>query len=132
MKAMDMMMLAGIAVVGAAAAVLLGQYKPEYAFGISLAVGIVILAAVAENVLPLVERIGGLLDTAGMEKDYVAILIKSLGICFITQIAGDACRDCGQSAIAAKVEIGGKAAMLLLSLPLFERLISLAAQLIQS
>ena len=125
-------MIAGIAVVGAAAAVLLSQYKAEYAFGVSLAVGVLLLAAVAAAVLPVVERIGELLEGSVMDTEYARILIKCLGVCFITQIACDACRDCGQNAIASKVEIGGKAAMLLLSLPLFEELISLAASLIRS
>ena len=126
---MDIMMIAGIAVVGAAGAVLLGQYKPEYAFGVSVAVGIIIIAAVSENIIPVTEQIKKYINDSG-GNGYAGILIKSLGICFISQIAGDTCRDCGQSAIATKVEIGGKAAMLIISLPLFEKLLSLASELI--
>ena len=46
------------------------------------------------------------------------------------QLAADACRDAGENAMAAKAELAGKAAMLLLSLPLFEKVAELAASLI--
>jgi stage III sporulation protein AD len=79
---------------------------------------------------PLFDRMHSLLDASGTKAAYVQILFKSLGLCFITQIACDACRDLGETAIATKVEAAGKIAVLLVSLPLFEEILKIAGQLI--
>ena len=37
-----------------------------------------------------------------MPGEYGLILFKALGICLITQLASDACRDAGEAALASK------------------------------
>ena len=54
---------------------------------------------------------------------------QALGVCFITQLASDACKDAGEGAIASKVELAGKVVILLLAMPLFEQIIGVATSL---
>lgn len=58
------------------------------------------------------------------------ILFKALGLCFITQIAATPAADLGETAIASKVETAGKLSVLLVSLPLFEKILGIAGGLI--
>ena len=122
---MDMLKITGLAVVAVSLSVLLRQKNPEYSLMLSLASGILISSA-----SPLFERIGGLLEASGAQAEYVQILFKSLGLCFVTQIACDGCRDLGETAIASKVETAGKISVLLVSLPLFEQVLSIVNSLI--
>ncbi len=55
---------------------------------------------------------------------------KSLGICHLTQIASETCKDCGFNSIASKVELAGKIAIVLLTLPMLESLIKTIEKLI--
>lgn len=126
---MDILAIVGIGVIGVSLAVLLKQYKPEYAVAVSLVVGVVIFAVVAANLTPVIDQLNALLDQTKMPREYIEILIKALGICFLTQIACDTCKDAGQTAIASKLEIAGKLAILALSLPLFSELLSIVATL---
>ena len=57
-------------------------------------------------------------------------MIQILWICLITQVACDTCRDIGETAIAARLETAGKAAMLLLAMPVFSELLQQALRLI--
>ena len=41
---------------------------------------------------------------------YLTILFKSLGICYIVQLASDYCKDCGENALASQVTLAGKLA----------------------
>ncbi|MEG2371890.1 MAG: stage III sporulation AC/AD family protein [Hydrogenoanaerobacterium sp.] len=50
----------------------------------------------------------------------------------MTQIACDTCKDAGQSAISTKVEIAGKLAVLVISLPLFKALMDIVAALLSA
>ena len=127
---MDMMAFLGVGIVGMTLAMLLKQYKPEYAPIVSLGTGVVVLLGVASGLAPVFEELGSLLESAGLPMEYGAVLTKSLGICFFTQLAGDACRAAGQSAIASKVEMAGKVGVLTVSLPLFQRLLSVVTSLV--
>ena len=122
--------MTGLAVVAVALGTMLKQKSPEYTLFISLTAGILILGMIVAAAVPLFARMQALFAQTGAKAAYVQGLFKSLGLCFITQIACDACRDLGESAIASKVEAAGKISVLLISLPLFEQILNIASGLI--
>lgn len=126
---MNIVGIAGIAICAAVIAAMLRRYHQEYAVFISIAAGVVILLMIFSNVSPAVRQISTLLSSAGLTSDYGVILFKTLGICFLAQFAADACRDAGESALASNVELAGKIAVVVLSLPLFEKIAQTAVKL---
>ena len=60
----------------------------------------------------------------------MAVIIKSLGICYITQLAADTCKDAGEGAMAGRIELSGRVAVLILALPMFTALLQIAVGLI--
>ena len=127
---MNIIAIAGIAILSAIIAVMLKRYNAEYAVVLSIAAGLFILFAVFASVVPAVKEIGSFLKSAGLSSKYAAILLKTLGICFLTQFAADSCRDAGEDALASKTEIAGKIFIVILSLPLFEEIAKTATGLI--
>ena len=127
---MNIIAIAGVAVIAAILAVMMKQYHQEYSVVISIAAGIIILFEIFANVSPAIKQINTLLSSAGLSAEYTAILFKALGICFLTQFAADSCRDAGESALASKTELAGKIAIVVLSLPLFESIAKTAVGLI--
>lgn len=123
-------MILGLGVLGAVLAVLMKQYKPEYALAVSLLTGVTILVAAAGLLQPLLDELDALLAATSVPREFVGVLVKSLGICFLTQVACDTCRDAGQSAIAVKLEMAGKLTVLGLSLPLFGQLLDVVQKLL--
>lgn len=120
----------GIGLIAAMISVLLRQYKPEFALLTALAATILIFAMMARWITPAIERIRELLGQSPALSESSATLLKAVGICFVTQLACDLCRDAGENAIASRVETAGKAAILLVSLPLFEQVLDLVMVLI--
>ncbi len=112
--------------------IIVRQYKPEMALGISTACGVLILIAVISMLSPSVEAIVELTDSAGLDEGYAAILLKALAVCYITQLSADCCRDAGENAIASKIELAGKAAIVVISLPVFASLAELVTNLIKT
>jgi stage III sporulation protein AD len=127
---MNIVGIAGIAICAAVIAAMLRRYHQEYAVLVSIAAGVVILFAIFANVSPAVRQISTLLSSAGLTSDYAVILFKTLGICFLAQFAADACRDAGENALASNVELAGKLAIVVLALPLFEKIAKTATGLI--
>ena len=129
---MDITAVAGLGILSAVLCVILRQYKPEAASWVSLACGVIIFCAVISMIAPSVGTIAELTKAAGLDDGYARILLKALAVCYITQLAADCCRDAGESAIASKIELAGKAAIAAISLPVFASLAELVTGLISS
>ena len=127
---MEMGGIAAFVVLAAFLAVILRQQRPEQAMAVALVAGIGVLALVLVQVTPVIGTMRDLLGAADMPSEYGLILFKALGICLVTQLASDACRDAGEAALASKAELAGKATLLVLALPLFQKIGELAVSLI--
>ena len=127
---MEVAVIAGVAVIAAILSAVLKRYHQEYAILVTIGVGILLLLGILSSITPILEKLEQMISLAGIEGDSLSILLKALGICFLAQFAADSCRDAGESALAAKVELAGKAAVVVLSLPLFENIASTALSLI--
>lgn len=127
---MDIIAICGLAVVAVVSALVVKKHNPETALIISISAGILILLAVFGKISPISDEIRVLLQNTNISSDYVTILLKTLGICFICQFTADSCKDAGESAIASKVEFAGRVAILVIALPLFENITRTATSLI--
>lgn len=127
---MEVAVIAGVAVIAAILSAVLKRYHQEYAILVTIGAGILLLLGILSSITPILEKLEQMISLAGIEGDSLSILLKALGICFLAQFAADSCRDAGESALAAKVELAGKAAVVVLSLPLFENIASTALSLI--
>ena len=58
------------------------------------------------------------------------VVVKVLGIDYITDFAAQVCRDAGENGIASKVEMAGKVLIFYVSLPVFTSLIKMLEMLL--
>ena len=126
---MEMLSVVGLGLTAAALAVVLRQYKPEYALLVTLGAGVLIFLWITGEAEPLLRQIERVITLAKLPGEYAQVLLKSLGICFLTQLGCDTCRDAGESAVAAKVELAGRVAVLVLSMPLYQKILEVAGSL---
>lgn len=126
---MNVFEITGLAIVAAAIAALLKRHSPEITLLLSVMAGALILVMLFSSGMPVFEKVREMFAVTGAQGEAVQILFKALGICFVVQIACDACRDMGETSMASKVELAGKISVLLLSLPLFDRILIIVQQL---
>ena len=120
----------GIVVLGVTAGALLRGHHPALALCLSLAVGIFLLLGCLGDLLEVVEKMKELLSKTGIETAFFGILLKTLGICYICQFAGDLCRDAQETALAGYVELAGKITVVSLSVPLLTKVVETVIKLI--
>lgn len=120
---------AAAGLVGTVLALILGQYRPEFRMLVTAAVTLLLMAMVLEQLSPVLEQLRSTMELTGLTGDYAAILFKAVGICLLTQLAGDVCRDSGESSIASKIELAGRAAILLAAMPLIQEVLAWAWEL---
>ena len=120
---------AAAGLVGTVLALILGQYRPEFRMLVTAAVTLLLMAMVLEQLSPVLEQLRSTMELTGLTGDYAAILFKAVGICLLTQLAGEVCRDSGESSIASKIELAGRAAILLTAMPLIQEVLAWAWEL---
>lgn len=127
---MNFVYLCGLGVISAAICVIVRKILPEGAFWVNLAAGMIILGAAVAMLAPSVKAFTDLSEAAGIDGEFAKILLKALAVCYLTTLCAGCARDAGESAIAAKLELGGRAAVAAISLPAFTRLAELITALI--
>lgn len=126
---MNIISLVGIGIIMCVLIVTVKQFKPEFALLLSIVCGITLTAFIIVSVIPLLDEIRQMGIKSGLDNDLIFIAIKAVGICIAVQLATDICRDAGQSSLASKLEIGGKAALLIIAIPIFEQMLSIAVDI---
>lgn len=115
--------VAVVAVFAVVCGALIKRGSGETAFLFTLAAAVLIFLFVLSDAASLVETAQGLARETGMAQAFEALL-KALGIVLVGRIAVGVCKDAGESALASGVEFAAKTAVLLVSVPLLEQLLS--------
>ena len=127
---MNIFSIIGIGLASAAIATVLRQYNKEYGLYISLGATVVIMSVILYSLEPVFSFINELTDVSDINTEYISVLIKSLAICYMIGIASDSCKDCGETAIASRIDFAGKIALLLITIPLFEAILDIIKELL--
>lgn len=110
--------------------VLRGQ-RPDLALCLSLAAGVAVLLMLMRHIAPILSSLNAMMAGSAIPSEYIKAVLKATGICLLTQLTADTCRDAGETALAGKAEFAGRILLLLLSLPLFEDMLALVTALAQ-
>ena len=128
---MEWARIGGVATVGLTALLILRAYKPEWAPFLRMAVTVVALGltvALASTVLTYITDLAS--ATGALEGEEWSLLLKALGVAFLTETAASVCRDSGEVGLATWVETAGKLEILLLSFPLIRTVMDTVADLL--
>ena len=129
---MEIWQSAALAVTSALLCLVLRQYRPEFALVMAILCGVFLLSSVITQLSPVFSGLYELVEQTNVAPTYLQIVIKSFGICYLAQLAADLCRDAGQTAIASKIELAGRAAVRVMAMPLFFEIVKLAVSMIAS
>ena len=108
----------------------LRQQRPEYAMLLSLACGLFVLFFLVGKMGNIFSLLQDLMTGLSGQSELTEIVLKALGICIVAELGSQCCRDAGETAIATKVELAAKAALVLMSIPIFQTLLEVAGELL--
>ncbi len=108
---------------------ILSPLSPSYKGLFSAACGIVFFLYLIRILRPILDRFSQILEQAKLGGLFECVL-KGLGISILVSICASFCRDLGEEGVAVKLELGGKAVVLGLSLPILEEILSLIGEIL--
>ena len=124
---MEIGKIIAIGLVGTIFAVLLKKENPQLAMLLAAVTGILIFGIIC---VPLGRLIGLLAETAGVGDGYFAVVLKVIGIAYLTQFGAQLCADAGEGTVAAKIELAGKILMMTAAAPVLIGLLELVMGLV--
>lgn len=127
---MDIIKIIGIAFIAVIIIVILKQYRPEFAIYASIIAGVLILTLASGTLSGIIDMINSISSKTNINSDFLVILIKITGIAILTEFAVSICKDSGESAIASKVDIGGKIIIISMSIPIINALMDTVVKIL--
>ncbi len=121
---MNIISITMIGIVTAVLSLSIRRYNGEISLIIAIAGCVIIFLSVLLNLSSVFETVKSILATASVRTEYIVILLKAVGICFLTEFACDCCNDAGQRALAGNVSLAGKILVLVTAIPLYEDILN--------
>lgn len=115
---MDILQIVAVACVAGILSLTLKPYRPELSVLVGVAAGMLIFLSVVDSLAGIFSAFGEIMQKSGINIKYFQLVIKIIGIAYITQLAGALLKDCGESALALKAEFAGKIAIMLMAMPI--------------
>lgn len=127
---MDIVKIIGVGLIALIIIVIMKQYKPDFVIYVSLIAGTIIIFMLLDKLSGIVSLLSNLANKASMNSEFLLILLKITGIAFLTEFAVSICKDSGESAIASKIDLGGKILIIAVSIPIISALLELVIKLL--
>ncbi len=127
---MEVIRIIGIGLIGGFISILLRTSRPEFSMMIPVVVTFTVIGWVMPYLSGIAAYLTALAESIGIDGGYMKAVLKMIGIAYLTSISAELCKDAGEGAIAAKIELGGKLIILALSIPIINSLLSLVREII--
>ncbi|MDD6402489.1 MAG: SpoIIIAC/SpoIIIAD family protein [Lachnospiraceae bacterium] len=127
---MEITLLVFFVIVSVMLAILLKSNSPIFSTVISISICIFIMLFAIGQVRKMSEGIREIFRYVKVDKIYLILLLKLVGIAYVSEFGSGICKDAGYSAVASQIEIVGKLTMLLVSLPILMQVVDTIIKMI--
>ena len=115
----------GIAIITTVAVLIIKQLKPELAVVVGLA-GSIIIVIIIVNMLGSVFNIfDGIVERTGVDKELFVVVLKIIGVGYLTEFSANLCLDAGVNSMADKIMLAGKVVIMLMALAIINNLLEI-------
>ncbi|MBQ3266240.1 MAG: hypothetical protein IJH07_10745 [Ruminococcus sp.] len=126
---MDIIAICGAAIITTVLAVMLRTQSPHSAMLLSICSGAVIILSLLKNIPDLLSGVRSMLADGGIDVSDFTILLKVLGICFVTEFTCDCVTEAGLLSLSTNISFAGKILVLMTALPLFQHILDVIVSL---
>jgi len=123
----DIVKIVIIGICGTIFSIILKKDRPEFSLILSVCASFLIFMLVVPYLESFVLMAENITNQAGIKADYIKIMFKIIGISYLVQFGAELCRDCGENSLATKIEMGGKAIILSLTLPVIYQIFDIVS-----
>ena len=127
---MEIFKILGIGLITCIACLIVRQVKPDVASIIMIAGGVVILLMVVDYVAQIFDVFKVIIDKTSLSSNLFSIVLKIVGVGYLTEFAANICADTGSNSLADKILLAGKILILFMSLPIVTNIVEIVVGLL--
>lgn len=101
--------------------------RPELAMAVSLAVGLSVLMASQDSIREIIRSVRSFLSFASAQSGEIAVILKAAGLTILCELGVQICCDAGESALAGRIRLACRIAILSMCLPYMTKLVDAAS-----
>lgn len=127
---MEIIKIVGIGLITVFTIMIVKPIKPEVSIIIGLCGGILLLTQTINYILEVVATFTGLFDKTGLNSNLLSIVLKIIGVGYLTEFSASLCNDSGNTSIGDKILFAGKVIILFIALPIITNIIEIIMRLL--
>lgn len=120
-----------ICIAGALVCAVLRQQRPELAMGAALAAGTAAIMVCLTDIRQAAGALSALVSAAGLDAEYSSLMLRACGLALIAEFATQICADAGESALAGRIRLALRLALLVMAVPMIADVLSQSASLME-
>ena len=102
---------------------MLKNYNQDFSVIVSACGGIIIFLLCVDELENIVNYFAEIHSVVGFEFDFISVVLKIIGVGYITEFTADIAEDFGNKTVASKVILGGKVVICGMALPIIKELL---------
>ena len=126
---MEIVKIAGLALLGVLTALLLKQGKQEYSFIVGLLMALFLCGYVIGHLLEVIKSLEGVWAKAASDTDIFKMLLRMIGITYVSDLTAGICKESGYIVLSNQVSLAGKIGVLLTGFPILMDLVDFVLKL---
>ena len=127
----ELIKIIGVGLVTAIAALILKSSKPELAFAVTIAGGVIILIFALDMLGASLRIFTDIAEKTGIDQSLVKIILKIVAIGYLVEFSAGIVEDFGSKSIADKLVLAGKIIIFTVSIPIIQSLITLIGNILE-
>lgn len=125
---MDIMQIVAVGIIAGVLSLTVKKQTPEIALLISIAAAVLIFFMILPKISAIFGVLEGISTRIRGDMVFIGTLLQVTGIAYIAEFGSQVCKDAGEGAIAAKIELAGKVLIMAASTPIIMALLNLITQ----
>ena len=113
-----------IAVITAIFAHMLKKDNPAAAVFLSVSAAVLIFVSVLPQMTGIISTLNQLGAQSGVNSEYIIIILKTIGISYISEFGAQICADAQEASLAQSVELAGRVSIMAVSTPIIMSMVN--------
>ncbi|HBY19947.1 MAG: stage III sporulation protein AD [Clostridiales bacterium GWE2_32_10] len=115
---MDITQIIAICLVGVMMITIVGQNNKEYAIYIRIVVAVIVFFAIFTKLQSVAKLLTDIVSKTSISSTYIEIILKIIGIAYLSEFGSQICKDANENALASKIEFAGKILIMVIATPI--------------
>jgi len=119
-----------IAIITCVACLIIKPIRSDFAIFISIVGGIIVLFYSVSYLSQIFDVFNNIFNISGINTSLYSIILKIIGIGYLTEFTAGICNDTGNQSLGDKVLLGGKIVILVMAIPIVTSILQIVVELL--